>query len=443
MLNLVLLFPVVVLGWLWPTVGWWLVLVEAVWWFAVVCLLEQLDRRPAAFKASRSRQAVAKLFADEFRGDAGRRLISGWFFDRPYASISREALKRWWAWARCCDVEVDEALEADVRAIEAALGMLEGGPEEQRSVRLNLDSVRERVLTKPLWLYVVLRGACGSTAAIALWRMGFYRRPFGRLWFWIRDGPGQTVLFLHGLGVGILPYIPLLRLFPSHFRLIIPDLWYASLAPPIELWVKGGVPDRDEHLRAIDAALGPTTTTTKVDVFGHSYGTVVAAWLLHARPDRIRVLALAEPVALLVHHAHVARNFLYDPAPDLPRALVKRVVGMDPVVVHLLMRNFWWFENTIFVRDLKDTSTIVFLSEKDEVVPSSLIRQRLLAEAPGVGVVWTPSASHGDTAFNPNLAQTYVRPFVRLQKKAEEDLAVDRGESPPRRREILVEAADI
>jgi len=43
------------------------------------------------------------------------------------------------------------------------------------------------------------------------------------------------------------------------------------------------------------------------------------------------------------------------------------------------MRNFWWFENTLFVDDLGSAAhrTTVLLSECDDYTPSQLIRDRL------------------------------------------------------------------
>lgn len=310
-----------------------------------------------------------------------------------------------WAWVACCAPGFDDqdVVAKDVRRLETTLGPLEGGKGE-RNIRLNLDSLRDKTCAKPLWLYVGLYVA-RLVARLAMRLKGFQYVRHGALWFWVKPTKGTPVVFLHGLGVGVLPYLSLISSLECH---VVADLYYVASASPLELACRGGVPDRDAHVAAFVQVLG---RQNKAHCFAHSYGSVVASWLEHAR--LVDTLALAEPVAVLIHHAFVARSFLYEPEPprSLIKAVINRVVGQDPVIVHVLMRHFMWFENTFFMEDLAKRphgTTSLFLSEKDEYTPSALIRARLVRHCPGIPYVWAPGAKHGALLLN---AANYVALF--------------------------------
>ncbi|KAJ1450136.1 hypothetical protein M885DRAFT_533227 [Pelagophyceae sp. CCMP2097] len=241
------------------------------------------------------------------------------------------------------------------------------------------------------------------------------------------------VLFLHGVGVGLAPYAALLHdllldaVATHRSAVIVLDMPHVSMTSPLGLALRGGVPDASAHVAAIARAIadcyddgddrvpepaagvsdappelrrrnansegkgeqdgdGARPAIRGADVFAHSYGTIVAAWLIKSAPDLVQSATLAEPVSLLIHHARVARSFLYSgvagveqPLKTLAEMVHTRLLKMDPVIVHVLMRNFWWFENTLFVDDLGSAAhrTTVLLSECDDYTPSQLIRDRL------------------------------------------------------------------
>jgi len=436
-------------------------LAEAAWWLAVRwAIATRLDARPGplrGLKRSTSRRAIDKLHAEELADPArGRALISGWFFNGDYRSIKRRDLLDWWAWVASNAPSIDAAhdraeLEKDVDALRQRLQHDETGERRSsedessspRCIRLNQDSVRERALAKPLWLYALLRGGSALASAAIMRSLGFRRRRFGALPFWVwtpspslgrpeeeeaKEEGEPPLVFVHGLGLGLLPYASLLRKFVDEARrtkrraVVVPDLFYVALAPPLEIHARGGVPDAAAHVRAIEEALAGATA----DFFVHSYGSVVASWLVQRKPHLIRALAMAEPVSVLIHHARVARTFLYETGakPNLVKAVVARAVATDPGVVHVLMRHFWWFENTLFLQDLHglNHAPLLLLSEHDEYTPSDLIRRRLQAyrcddKEPSPTVVWFEGATHGDVALSSSIRHRYFAEFLSLVQR--------------------------
>mmetsp|Transcript_10731 Transcript_10731/g.34330 ORF Transcript_10731/g.34330 Transcript_10731/m.34330 type:complete len:685 (-) Transcript_10731:395-2449(-) len=360
------------------------ILIEALWWIGQQIAmrwwleppnepLEPPDDESSAGSSrwQEAREAIGRIL-DDLNGDEGRKFVSRWFLDVLDEDLSQDSFRRWWTWVSYCDTSYDEVkhkeVDSDMEKIEAKLGPLQKEGDIPR-IRLNVDSVRQRVATKPFWLYLLLRcyiGIFGS--GVWMRALGFKRERHGSLWFWIirLGGSEPPLLFLHSIGIGIFPYIPFVyqllndRKVRCWSAVIVPDLAYISVMFPLALFLRGGAPDRDAHLEAIDKALEwiDPGCPKFVDIFPHSYGTVVAAWMIRRKSSVVRTATLAEPVALLIHHAPVARSVLYDLSEShfesLRQAVIKRIDLMDVVNVFVLMRNFWWFENTIFVQDLEN-----------------------------------------------------------------------------------------
>ena len=427
----------------------WAVAESGSWLHVRHAIATTLDKRSPPLSGAqldRARESAMKVQRYEFVGNRTSEMINGWT-----TNWSREHLLNWEAWKVAnapSFKDVPSFLRDDIeRNVDHLRAKLHGKPsdEETRYIRLTLDSVKDRAMAKPLWLYVLLRGGQWLIAEVHMRCLGFRPKTYGRLRFWIWENPKKTfdepaLVFIHGLGLGLLPYIgwmdDFLEASKSRPAIIVPDLYYLSMAPPIEIAVRGGIPDSTAHVAAIEAAILEHSPTA--DFFVHSYGSVVASWLLHDRPHLIRALAMAEPVAVLIHHARVCRSFLYDLSHEhkkvsLYKALVHRLVATDPGVVHVLMRHFWWFESTIFLEDLHNLPQpiLLILSEFDEYTPSFKILNRLLEMAVQLGpeakkpiVKWIPGASHGDHALSSSIRDFYFSEFSKLKKH--------RFKTPPR-----------
>jgi len=85
-------------------------------------------------------------------------------------------------------------------------------------MRLTLDPVRSSY--RPLLFYAVTHLSVKCVTSLAMQYLGFDKHRSGSLQYWHRqaspgEGEGRTqqapVVFCHGLGVGVLPYIDFLR----------------------------------------------------------------------------------------------------------------------------------------------------------------------------------------------------------------------------------------
>mmetsp|Transcript_16334 Transcript_16334/g.21351 ORF Transcript_16334/g.21351 Transcript_16334/m.21351 type:complete len:487 (+) Transcript_16334:192-1652(+) len=428
---------------------------ESLWWlglrWSIATRLDEKSEtlRPGCLRRSLSRNSIKKLVEEEISIDRkrGRELLAGWFFNAKYEQLRKKDVLRWWCWVEANASSLEETenhqeIVQNVEKIEELLGpfapddspcttnsRIEQENQFAQCARLNLDSVRDRATAKPLWLYLLLRGSSVVISFVLMKSLGFRRIRVGgiRYWLWQNYSMRKTeppVLFLHGLGLGIAPYASMIiQLFrDAKFRnasgFVVPDLWYVAMVSPVELALRGGVPDRIAHLDAIRHALN-TLNATCFDIFSHSYGSIIAGWLVKFEPKMVSHLALAEPVSILLHYSRVCRKFLYDLEPtgtSLIKAIIRRAVALDACIVHVMMRSFWWQENSLFLSDLAslEHSPLVLLSECDEYCPSSLIRERLVDKPDLAKVLFFPGASHGDIVMNLHLNRTCLAEFCAV-----------------------------
>ena len=218
--------------------------------------------------------------------------------------------------------------------------------------------------------------------------------------------PTPIVLY-HGIGLGWgHSYPPLLRdvvrradKAPGGRPILAVELPHVSLTIPTDYG-----PSPVDAVRATCAMLrrhgvGPGEATSRADFVGHSYGSIAVAHVLKQRPAAVRSAALVDPVCVGAHRATLCRSFLYEPllagqpppsvssaaasaapaassassassalsassasasasarATPRPRLrLADRFMGWflhsDPRLVGVLMRNFLWFENVLWLDD--------------------------------------------------------------------------------------------
>ncbi|KAL8300119.1 hypothetical protein RB593_009800 [Gaeumannomyces tritici] len=353
--------------------------------------------------------------------------LRGWFLGAEIRDIRRDNVHEFLAWAffdrdsSAVSATVESGLlldqdeeaelqgyldEIDGRLRAAAssdgVGLLPGhGP--ARSLRLSVDEVHMR-FRGFIWYLIVM--AVDIFTHLTLTSMGFKYHappmagalhvlpPRPQLWlpkalvprgpspsasmaYWHRPHMSQTrkpVLFIHGIGIGLLPYIKFMFEVAARDTNASDDGQVGIIALeilPISMRYAGAPLDKETFLKSVSDILGHHGWTTR-DVadagnadgddngddgfvlVSHSYGSVLTTHILRDMELGAQVSAavLIDPVSLLLHMPEVAFNFTR----RLPRRANEWQLwffaSMDPSTALTLARYFFWQHNAIWKEEL-------------------------------------------------------------------------------------------
>ncbi|KIK61456.1 hypothetical protein GYMLUDRAFT_73408 [Collybiopsis luxurians FD-317 M1] len=365
----------------------------------------------------------------------------------PYGWFSSSILKRenvvdWILWALFCCSPKDahdswnEEIDNYVKEVERVTGIkLEDGRVAlTTSLRLNLDPVR--MSHRPLiWYWIV--AIVDLITCTKLYTLGFSHyspRIFTRVFpprfltiiskqsstkhfsYWYRPHRSRNrdpMVFIHGIGIGLYPYLPfiqdLIKLDPDVGILLIELL-------PITMHITADpIPSRIEMLDTLYATMTSLGISRAV-LASHSYGTVIAAHVIRDhRPipkPLITSFLLFDPVSFLLHLPAVAFNFLYRTPHQANEWQLWYFASQDPDIAYALGRCFFWADNILWkddlmlpldttsTRDVDSSSTnsitntnstveqaarprtrfAVVLAGDDQIVPASDVRRYLTGE---------------------------------------------------------------
>jgi pimeloyl-ACP methyl ester carboxylesterase len=207
--------------------------------------------------------------------------------------------------------------------------------------------------------------------------------------YWYRPHRSPTklpILFIHGIGIGLLPYVPLFR------ELVAQDPDVGILAIeilPISMRITAPPLDRDAMCAAITRILN-AHGLHRVVLAGHSYGTAVSAHLLRRQWDSVDPLLnplttrttqpahestneyhvighdhsnagnsnliaatlLIDPIPFLIHYPAVAYNFVYRQPRHANEWQLWYFASREPDTARALSRHFFWFECILFREDV-------------------------------------------------------------------------------------------
>ncbi|KAJ3453231.1 hypothetical protein MRS44_013203 [Fusarium solani] len=382
------------------------------------------------------------------------RYLKRWFRDAPTAEIKRENVKDFFRWAFLHsgepDPAYDEELEEYVGEMEKLLGRkLEPGRGNAQSLRLTLDKVEmlHRSLTWYLCVFVVdtlasiyLRYYSFSFYRTSLFRflavfptrlltlLTTYRSPARTLTYWYRPHTSRTrlpVLFIHGIGVGLYPYIPFLADLNATNGEDLSDGQVGIIAIeilPISSRITAEALLKDEMCEEVHCIL-------KAHGW-ESYGSVVATHLLHTPriAGKIGPILFVDPVSFLLHLPDVAYNFLWR-KPTLPSEHLLSYFGSkDMGVAHTLFRRFIWSDNALWKEDVQGHHVAVVLAGKDVIVDTKVIGAYLTGadywppdtgswengiwKGDGLDVLWFQELDHGE-AFSRRRTRKRLVDIVR------------------------------
>ncbi|RPB02856.1 hypothetical protein L873DRAFT_1672183 [Choiromyces venosus 120613-1] len=393
---------------------------EALFFTAVYIPRKLLLQKPAQhppLTTRADRQSLFKKCIDETPDvDA---YLSGWFHGAPAASIKRENVREFLNWAflnasASGGAEEFAEVEGYITLLESQLGRVfeSGYNKDVKCVRLTVDGVVMEYRSL-LW-YSIVYLVDLSTCVRLRWHSFRHftpgawfrvlpprphtlfsaRSPARHISYWQRPHTHPTklpIVFIHGIGIGLYPYIPFLN-----------DL--ASLDPTVGILVLELMPIsfRFSHTplskSAFTAEFTEILSRHEIQNFiliSHSYGTVLSTWLLHSESisPRISSLVLMDPVTLLLHLPSVAYNFVHRAPSSANEWQLQYFASRDPDVAHSLSRHFFWAENILWKEELAGKKVAVVISENDLIVDTPECWRYLTGRKRSKGetgnVVWT------------------------------------------------------
>lgn len=385
---------------------------------------------------------------DDPRAVEFRREMSGWFIGIKTENITRQDVYEWLSWALFGKFykqlqEEDkehgeesehaqkqlEFLEDAIRLFAARSGRkefpehVELSPEEKRSKRtmlLSLDPVR--VSSRPFGLYAAV--ALGNELARFIWsrRYGMQRLKIGDVsyllyipseWSASAAKKGEMplpVLFLHGLGIGMVQYVDVVR------GLLNPELMRQPrpVLIPLQPWTSGDIlsprflrpwraPESAALIRAMIERHG--FDECGVSVMSHSMGTILHTWLLKHMSDLIQRSILVDPVCFQLWAPHLCYRFLYKKANTFIEYALRYFVARELGTANVLTRNFDWSSNVLFIDDIPNhdnpNRTRVYLAGSDTVVDAPVVERFLARNGMRDVLEYRKGLHHGTYVMGP------------------------------------------
>ncbi|KAH9900781.1 Alpha/Beta hydrolase protein [Cubamyces lactineus] len=433
--------------------SWWLGLyatAEAAFYLLVYLPRSRLLQKPASHPPLPTREEREALFEKCFSRVRDSQKAYGWFFSTAPDGIKRDNMIEWLLWAifgthrEGLKDEWAEELQGYLRKMESLFGheMEDGWDQTVRCMKITLDPV-DMIHRPLLWYFIVT--IVDTITAIQLMHRGFRHytssqciayfpprtftafsnaSPHPDLIYWLRPHRSATkdpVLFLHGIGIGLWPYVP----FFADLIEADPDVGIIALENlSISMRISRPPLTRAEMLQAITELLD-AHNIPRVIVAAHSYGTVIAAHMLRepALAARVSAWLLVDPVPFLLHMPAVAYNFVYRAPRTANEWQLWYFASRDPDIARALARHFFWSQNILWKEDLEGKEVAVVLCGKDQIVDAAEVRRYLtgdddsdmqfLWKKDGLEVLFYPELDHA-TVFD--TAQRR-RPMVDIIKR--------------------------
>lgn len=257
-----------------------------------------------------------------------------------------------------------------------------------------------------MFYYIVTALALPVVTYYNLESLGFRKHKSGTLQYWLRRGRGKSaeppIVFCHGVGVNLLPYehfiTELLRQVPKGKTIFLVSL------PHISMRINEDVPSSAEMVACLRDMLA-SWEFDSAHFVGHSFGSIVVAWMCKNSKETVKVATFLDPVCFLLIKPDVCYNFMYR-RPETPTQLLMHYfVARELFIAHSLSRNFFWYQNLLWPEELV-MPTLVMLSGEDSIVPAHSVRRYLTGwlqqqSTDALRLLWFPNLGHGEMNFGP------------------------------------------
>jgi len=179
------------------------------------------------------------------------------------------------------------------------------------------------------------------------------------------------IVFVHGIGIGLITYISLVDSFLKLGRpFFLPEIPYVSGFRP---WQGPNAVLPPAVVCSTMTAMLATHGYLRATFAGHSYGTSWLSYMCKYEAPAVSALLFLDPICFCLHVPRLTKQFVYH-RPD-PGA-ISYIVRSDLIVNWTIQRSFPWAWIILFPDQIHVPCT-VFLSDKDALVPAEKVEQFL------------------------------------------------------------------
>ncbi|KAJ9084340.1 hypothetical protein DSO57_1025626 [Entomophthora muscae] len=390
----------------------WLRTLGVVWGLSHVCFevywkhkLGGLKRRELVSGPEERRESLMRAIEDF--GEL-QPLLEPWLIKRPSGPIGAAYFLEWLTWITF-DKSVEQLTEKEKEEVATYMQILEKRmvqPSQEFkmqpfcTMRPSIDDFKMELL--PLVVYSVvwcMRESC----IVALKMVGFERHQEGDVRYLHRQPvkeEGTPIMFIHGISAGFVPYVMMLvklaNQFP-HRQIILLEV------PHIAMELTTAIPDRGATLDAIDA-IATKHGILKFSLSAHSYGTLMASWIIRNRPSLVAKLSLVDPVCFRLWDATLAHNFLYAKPISFMHDLIRNFVTKEYLITHSVSREVYWSQMVLFPSDITVPTTVI-ISTKDWVINPSGCYEYL---KPHISNIHLINTFHGGFGFSQEFTHKFL-----------------------------------
>lgn len=268
-----------------------------------------------------------------------------------------------------------------------------------------------------------------------------HKTPTKTLSYWHRPHTSKNrlpVLFIHGIGIGLYPYVNFLDQI-NHARGKIGndgDIGIIAIEiMPISFRLTHAALEKDQMCDEIKCIL-LKHGWEQVVVVSHSYGSVISTHFLQsaATASFAGPTLVIDPVAFMLHLPDVAYNFTCRKPTRANEHQLHYFASMDMGVAHTLSRRFFWSENILWRRDIDHRRTTVVLSGKDLIVDTEAVGQYLARDGnrnldgqvwkhrpwtgKGIDLLWFEHLDHAQVFDSRRNREKLVHVIQEYSKKA-------------------------
>ncbi|KAF9130375.1 hypothetical protein BGW39_003124 [Mortierella sp. 14UC] len=405
---------------------------------------QQVDR---VVKGPRSPEERRELFERCMetveRGAGARKWVETWFdtgrTDRPARTedIARSNMMQWLAWAFwASSIEEVFGSPSDMMELNRMVDYIEATKDIKFAIGFNPNVECIRLAFDPViashrpLVYYALVWIANTFAGLVFTVLGFTRfegtvdtthppkknrihqqvvDPSTDLnyWYYAPINPDNKVplVFLHGIGVGLIQYIHWVVALSTISRpIIMVEVPYVS-----NKLIKGDCMTPDDTYFAIERILR-RHEYPKATFFGHSLGTMLCAAVCRASPASspksiVAGLILADPICFLTHHS-IARNFAYRIPATAAELVMDLFAAREIGTSWYIMRRFHWDQCIFFPKAWKKRTerSLLYEGRLSPVLPK---KTRIFL-------------SRNDNLLNMDTIAEYIRNQVGLKEEKDE-----------------------